>query len=205
MKDMHRKHIVITGTGRAGTTFLVQLLTKLGLETGFSSQDMPLYENARAGLECDVRDKNAPYIVKNPWFCDYADEVLKRDDIEIEHVFVPIRNLPAAAESRRYVIENTVSKIPLIPSQVPGGLWHTDNGDEQEEILLKQIYKLALALSDTMIPLTLLRYPRITNDSLYLYQKLKPILGETGYSQFHSIFEETVHPDWVHCFNKNDC
>lgn len=205
MKSMPRKHIIITGTGRSGTTFLVQLLTNLGLETGFSPQNMPLYENARSGLEYDVRAEDAPYIVKNPWFCDYADEVLKRDDIQIEHIFVPMRDLHAAAESRQHVVENTISKIPLIPSQVPGGLWHTDNRDEQEEILLQQIYKLALALSDTMIPLTLLRYPRLTNDSSYLYQKLKPILGEIGYSQFHSIVEETVLPDWVHSFNKNDC
>ena len=30
-----RRHVVITGTGRAGTSFLVELLTHLGLETGF--------------------------------------------------------------------------------------------------------------------------------------------------------------------------
>lgn len=41
----------------------------------------------------------APYVVKSPWLCDYADEVLKRDDIEIEHVFIPMRDLHAAAQS----------------------------------------------------------------------------------------------------------
>ena len=58
-----------------------------------------LFENARAGLEQDVRNGNAPYIIKSPWFCDYAEEVLKRDDIQIEHIFVPMRDLHAAAES----------------------------------------------------------------------------------------------------------
>ena len=209
MHLFHKKtscsHVLITGTGRTGTTFLVQLLTNLGLDTGFTRQNMALFEYARAGLEHDVRYKNAPYIVKDPWFCDYAEEVLERDDIQIEHVFIPMRDLHAAAESRRYVVKNTPSKASLRPSQIPGGLWHTDNKDEQEIILLLQIYKLTLALSDTTIPLTLLRYPKITKDSSYLYEKINPILGEIGNNKFSSVFEETVRPDWVHSFNNNDC
>lgn len=31
--------------------------------------------NGRAGLEFDIRENNSPYIVKSPWFCDYAKEV----------------------------------------------------------------------------------------------------------------------------------
>ena len=205
MRGTPSSHIVITGTGRAGTTFLVQLLTNLGLDTGFTRQNMALFENARAGLEHNLRDKNAPYIVKDPWFCDYAEDVLKRDDIQIEHVFVPMRDLHAAAESRRYVVKSIPSKTSLRPSQIPGGLWHTDNEDEQESILLQQIYKLALALSSTSIPVTLLHYPKIIKDRSYLYEKLKPILGELDNRQFSSVFEETIRTDWVHSFNENDC
>ncbi|MGO8710482.1 MAG: hypothetical protein ACLQUZ_00180 [Rhizomicrobium sp.] len=32
---MSRHHVIISGTGRAGTTFLVQLLTALKLDTGY--------------------------------------------------------------------------------------------------------------------------------------------------------------------------
>ena len=204
MKKTPCSHVLITGTGRTGTTFLVQLLTNLGLDTGYTRQNMTLFEYARAGLEHNVAHKNAPYIVKDPWFCDYAEEVLERDDIQIEHVFIPMRDLHAAAESRRYVVKNTPSKTALRPSQIPGGLWHTDNENEQEYVLLQQIYKLSLALSNATIPLTLLRYPKITKDCPYLYEKLKPILGEIGSSQFDSVFKETVRSDLVHSFNKND-
>ncbi len=35
-----RHHVVITGTGRTETTFLVELFTHLGLETGFSKDNV---------------------------------------------------------------------------------------------------------------------------------------------------------------------
>lgn len=84
-----RRHVVISGTGRAGTSFLVCLLTRLGLDTGFSEADLALDECSRAGLERDIR-KPAPYIAKAPWLCVTINEVLERDDIVIEHAIIPL-------------------------------------------------------------------------------------------------------------------
>ena len=215
---MSRKHVIITGTGRSGTTFLVQLLTHLGLETGFNSDEVESKnydKNARAGLEHDVRQEHSPYIVKSPWFCDYAKEVLERDDIVIEHVFVPIRDLHAAAESRRLVVRAGIAKAPLLkrfknrlePSGFAGGLWHTNSrkSGKQEEALQGQLYKLILALSDAMIPVTFMRYPRLVKDCRYLFEKLKPVLARTSYEDFNKIFNKTVRPQLVHSFNVDDC
>jgi len=211
-----RKHVVITGTGRTGTTFLVELLTRLGLDTGFTAEDIDSnkFEDARAGLERDIRHKSCPYIVKSPSFCDYAGDVIRRRDIEIEHVFVPVRDLNAAAESRRYVEKSTVANKGLVgrvrhlvkPWEVPGGLLHTHamKSGKQEEILLRQIYKLILAVSDTTIPVTFMRFPKITSDGPYLFRKLKPIFQEVRYETFLAVFGETVRPELVHRFNKND-
>jgi len=210
-------HMVITGTGRSGTTFLVELLTRLGLETGFSVDDIESnkYKEARAGLEHDIRQKDSPYIVKSPYFCDYAEEVICREDIVIDHVFIPIRDLYAAAESRRYVEKTTISNFPFIKrlkhkikqKEVPGGLWYARPGNPgvQEEVLLKKIYKLMLDISDANIPVTLMRYPRITKDGPYLFEKLKPILRDIAYESFFEAFNKTVRPELVHSFNKNDC
>ena len=52
--SMARHHIIISGTGRAGTTFLVQLLTELGLDTGFP-KGQKIDQNSSAGLELDLR------------------------------------------------------------------------------------------------------------------------------------------------------
>lgn len=61
---MTRHHTIISGTGRAGTTFLVELLTQLGLDT--QADKLGYSINAHAGLEADITLPNAPYIVKNP-------------------------------------------------------------------------------------------------------------------------------------------
>jgi len=212
-----RKHIVITGTGRCGTTFLVELLTHIGLETGFSVEDIELkkYKKARAGLEHDIRSKDCPYIVKSPMFCDHAKEVIPREDIVIEHIFIPIRDLNAAAESRRLVVKETVSNYSFLkklkhkfkPKEFVGGLWHTRSTKpgKQEEILMKQIYNLMLAISESSSPVTFMRYPRIVKDCPYLFEKLKPILGDIKYNSFFEVFSKTVRPKLIRSLNENDC
>jgi hypothetical protein len=212
-----RNHVVITGTGRSGTTFLVELLTYLGLDTGFSAENIEAkryHKIARAGLEHDIRREGCPFIVKNPQFCNYVEEVFHRDDIVIEHIFVPMRDLSAAAESRRYVTKSSVSALTfgerlkyMVRFKVfPGGLLDkgSDKPGKQEEELLTQMYKLMLAASDTAIPVSFMRYPRIVKDCPYLFEKLKPILPGITYESFSEVFNKTVRPDLVHSFTKND-
>jgi hypothetical protein len=207
-----RHHVMISGTGRAGTSFLVQLFTNLGLDTGFTPEKMKLNENARAGLESDVRKENASYIVKSPYFCDHAEEVMRRDDIVLDHVIIPIRDITAAAESRKFVVNSAVSKLPwwgrlkalFKPPKVQGGFFNTKSARKQEKILLLEFHKLMLALSSAHIPVILLQYPKLVKDSGYLYEKLKPMLGAISSDQFTRAFDQTVRPTWIHSFSKGD-
>jgi len=212
-----RKHVVITGAGRSGTSFLVELLTHLGLDTGFTPENVESskYKEARAGLEHDIRLEGCPYIVKKIRFCEYAQEVIRRDDIVIEHVFVPMRDLYSAAESRRFVEKSTLSQLSFTErlavaqtqEPLPGGLWRTTSTEpgKQEEILLRLIYELMLAISDATMPVTVMRFPRIVKDCPYLFEKLKPILRDITYESFAAVFARTVRPELVHRFNENDC
>jgi hypothetical protein len=211
---MQRKHVVITGTGRAGTTFLVELLTHLGLDTGYQPDEINEKKcpTARAGLEHDIRRPDAPYIVKSPWFCDYAEDVLLRNDVSIEHVFVPMRDLHGAAESRRFVSMSTTSGMTLLKrlhqrifrKEVAGGIWRVANPDQQESVLLEQLYKLILSLSQSHVPVTLLRYPLLVHDAGYLFRKLNPILGDISHSRFESVFLRVADPGLVHRFSHGD-
>ncbi len=242
-----RRHVIITGTGRSGTSFLVELLTHLQLDTGWKTEQLSIssMENkasreqpsrqrdvldknftypawdpiARAGLEKSIFDNNAPYIVKAPGFCDFAEEVLERDDIGLDHIFVPIRDLSAAAESRRTVVRSNEKQLPLLArvrsrlsrakraKLYAGGMIKTSSlqpGD-LEQVLSEQLYKLMLSLASSDVPITLIRYPKLTIDSSYLFRKLTPILQGISVEQFSTVFSRTVRPDFVHRFNLNDC
>ncbi|MBN2684348.1 MAG: hypothetical protein JXR40_03640 [Pontiellaceae bacterium] len=208
---MIRKHTLITGTGRAGTTFLVQLLTNLGLDTGFSANNMPINNTARAGLEFSLLNENSPYIVKHPSFIYEAEEVLNKDDIIIDHIFIPIRDLYSAAESRRKVERDGLKSISLTDrilyrlnlKQLPGALTRTRSKNKQEDVLVNALYAALLHVSEKDIPVTLIQYPKLTKDSDYLFYKLKPILKDIDKDTFKSVFEKTVRPDLVSTFKKS--
>ena len=199
---MSRDHVVITGTGRAGTTFLIQLLTHLGLDTGFDVNALELCPIPRAGLERDVRDANAPYIVKSPHFCDSADEVLA-SSVRIEHVIIPVRQFAAAAASRAHVQKLTTGDADGTET-VPGGLWDTDKARDQAGLLRVKFTKLVEALVRHDIPMTFLWYPRLVRDPDYVYAKLNFLLGHVDLASFRVMFNGIVRPDWPHQFTEDD-
>jgi len=207
---MPRNHVLIAGTGRAGTTFLVQLLTNLGLDTGFTKDRMQIDPTARAGLEYDIRNDDAPYIVKCPSFNQFADEVLDRDDVNIEHVFIPMRDLHDAAESRRHVVRENLKTESWLRKLlyrlnlfiIPGGLTQTRNAKEQEFILATGLYDLLLKFARRSIPVTLVHYPLLTQNCEYLYEHFQPILGKIDRDTFRTVYDQTVKPELVNTFKK---
>lgn len=192
-----RHHLLISGTGRAGTTFLVQLLAVLGLDIGTPS---PIDENAQAGHELDLRDPGTPYVVKSPWICGYLNDLLlERAEIVIDHVLVPVRDLYAAAESRRDVVRRAG---PCARPDVNGGLWHTADPADQERVLTRQLYRLIYALARHEIPVTLLFFPRIVQNPTYLYRRLRPVLPGIDEATFLRAFRAVSRPELVHDFER---
>jgi hypothetical protein len=196
---MAKHHMIISGTGRAGTTFLVQLFTALGLDTGFTDLTSDMFENCDAGMEKDIHLPDAPYIVKTPWLCDYLDEVLEDQDRVIDHAIVPMRDLYSAAQSRREVASKTDGS--LYAAGIPGGLWHTDTPEHQEAALTHQLYKLIYTLAKRDIPLTLLHFPRLIHDPEYLFRKIGFALQGIENHRLMQVFEQVARPELVHTFN----
>ena len=103
-------HLLIGGIGRAGTTLLVKYLTELGLDTALSRHpSATLYADAEAGLETSILHGDQarhPYVVKDPWLYQYADEILAHPRIRIDGLILPMRGLHDAAASRscRYML-----------------------------------------------------------------------------------------------------
>ncbi len=196
---MLHHHCIISGTGRAGTTFLVELLTRLGLDTGFGARRERYYAHCAAGMEWAMSDPDAPYIIKSPHLCDSLDTFMAEGRYVIDHAFVPVRDLYQAAQSRRDV-HARVANLPRVPSAVPGGLWGTANPAHQEMALTLKLYNLMYALARHAIPTTILHFPRLTQDPAYLYRALMPVLGEIDYAQFERGFREVLRPELVHQF-----
>lgn len=200
----------ITGTGRAGTSFLLQLLTDLGLDTGFSKEVKRMFQGgsddltvsayneiARAGFERDLFDPKNPFIVKSPFLCDQVDSVLEAG-IAIGHLIIPVRNLIDAAESRRHVQFLTMGNTN--GSGVVGGLWDTENGQEQEAVLGAKLARLIEAGVRHDIPMTFLNFPRLVRDPDYTFEKLRFLLPLMRRRTFHRIFTARAKPELVHEF-----
>jgi hypothetical protein len=200
-KTMSRHHVIISGTGRAGTTFLVQLLTALKLDTGFDNPASGISPESNAGMEIDIRQANAPYIVKSPLLCDNLDEAILGNRIVIDHAIIPMRDLYSAAESRRAVSRK--AGFANRPNEVPGGLWNAKVPEEQESILARMLHNLFFAIAKHDIPVTLLHFPRLVNEPEYLYKKIGFLLPNVGYDRFLQCFREVGRPELVHDFKAN--
>jgi len=48
-----------------------------------------------------------------------------------------------------------------------------------------------------------MRYPKIVQDSLYLYKKLIPIIKNISFEDFNKSFKKVVQPKIAHKFNEN--
>ena len=201
---MKRHHVIISGTGRTGTTLMVQLLTNLGLDTGFTSDDEHVYQTCNAGMERSLTEEKAPYIIKNPGYCETLEELLITGNYHIDHIFIPVRDLFSAAQSRIEVSKKTPRHaIPKGLSKTPGGMWGTKDKSRQEDILARMFFKLIYVIIRYDIPHTFLEFPRLALDPAYTYEKLRPILKDMKYEEFAEIFQETSKPELINKFTEN--
>ncbi|MGX5775005.1 hypothetical protein [Methylorubrum zatmanii] len=182
-----RRHLIIAGSGRAGTTFLVQVLTACGLETELSRNPRAGYDaTAQAGLESDplsVRD--SPYVIKSPWAYQFVDQFLADDGVRLDGAILPVRDLREAVTSRIALELGSLYARPGTASleapwrefgTVPGGVTYSLEPLDQARILGHAFHTLVERLLDHDVPLCLIKFPRFAQDPDYLYGKLRPFL-----------------------------
>src|ERR1700760_617130 len=100
-----RRHLLIAGTGRAGTSFLVRYLAELGLDMHLGRRgESPAWdEDANAGLEDApflTPDPDLPYVIKCPGLYNFIDDVLTDRTFIPDAVIIPVRDLAEAVTSR---------------------------------------------------------------------------------------------------------
>lgn len=187
--------IIISGTGRAGTTFLMQLLTELGEDTGYTAASWPRdYDHhCAAGLERDIAAVDAPRIVKNPALCETLPDLLARGEVVVEHAIIPVRSLAEAARSRMRIGG---------AGDTPGGLWGTSDAAEQQAVLAENFHRLVHTLVHYEVPITFLDFPRFVRDRCYAWSKLRPLLSDVDAETFRLAFERVARPELIHDFSR---
>lgn len=154
MKD----RVIICGTGRAGTSFLVRLLTRLGYDTGYTVDKDGYHAGIRAGCEhrADGWQDPAvwaelPEVVKSPFLSLY----LKQVPVPVRRVLIPVRNLDEVDQSRNA----TDLQWPGI--QIP-----------QRDFLAGVLGEAIASCMDNSIPFTLMQFPRHVKDATYCQKAL---------------------------------
>jgi hypothetical protein len=178
-----RRHTVIAGTGRSGTSFLVRFFDACGLDCGLEHTGWS--ERARAGLEHALDSREPlPYVVKDPWLFAYCESV-DLAPLTIDALIVPIRDLMAAAQSRIHQERLTLVESPLagrgpldVAAFTPGGVVHSLSVVDQARILAVGFHRLMRWATVNELPVYTLDFPRLVDDSQYTLERLWPWLGE---------------------------
>lgn len=200
---MGQNHLLISGTGRAGTSFLVRFLTELGLDTTLSRQGDSAFwdENAEAGLEqmpFMSKELDLPYVVKSPAAAEMLRQIVSENNIKIDAIIVPIRDLTEAAMSRsvlelRAIYEHQPwradSVDATIPTHgvVPGGALYSVHPLDQARILAVALHDLLLVAAQAEITVVFTSFPRLITDWEYLWRCIGSVLpGDISQSMAES-------------------
>ena len=179
---------LITGTGRAGTSALMQLLVHLKLPTGWPEEEIAdvLKRPHVAGLEHDIDFQFTEDI-----------KIFKQIDVwkhvrhlkNLDNVIIPIRNLEDSAKSRARVGKG-----------VNGGLDRAPDIDSQIILNTNIIYELMYTLCDLDIPFTFIMFPKFATDADYLWDKLSWFFKEYKITrkQVKAAHKTIMKPDKIH-------
>lgn len=202
----HNHHVVITGTGRAGTTALVQLFTDLGMPTGYNAaQAQEVDAVSMAGLEDTVSWAQRPYIVKTPWLL-YTMENVLRSGIVIDCAIVPMRDISDVAASRHRVCDTQAQLGHPDPQRAPGSLMPQEHHGDQQSVLAVKHHEMMCCLARHEIPVCLLSFPQFVQDWQHCYRSLQPVFDsfEITAAAVQQSHQRVLDPDLIHSFATGD-
>ena len=207
-----RNHVLIAGTGRAGTSLLVRILDACGMETELSRRRGAVLwdENANAGIENTlIVGEDHPYVVKSPFSYLFIRELLARPDIGLDGVLIPVRDLNEAAASRiilelRHRYEHNIELASQVEDTwrdwgpVPGGVTYSLEPLDQARILAHSLHRIIEALVDREIPVHFLKFPKFAHDIEYLHRRLAAVLpSDIVFAEFSKRVAPIIDSDKV--------
>lgn len=200
--------IIIGGTGRAGTTLLVRILTRAGLDTGFSTDAFSQIEEqvGKAGLEHRLSKERAhdlPFVIKSPQIVDTIEQALVENWIDIKLAIIPVRDLNDAAQSRIRV-QKAATNIGWWKFRgAAGGLWKTKTPKGQKSVLAELFYYTVEPLIRFNVPTLFISFPRFAKDRAYFQETFARVAKDAlGCSEedLMAAYDMEVKPDLIHKF-----
>jgi hypothetical protein len=177
---IYMEKILITGTGRCGTTFLIKLFSFLDFNTGYDRNNYKnsIFSNCNSGMERNYKENYN--IIKNPSFIDDIENIAQDTSITIKYVIIPIRNLQLSAKSRLTHGENF------------GGLWCAKDELSQIEFYKNILTNYIIISTKYDINTICIDFDKMINDKIYLFNKLKNILDEKNIDleKFSCVYDE---------------
>ncbi len=189
--------ILITGTGRCGTTFLVALFTLLGMDTGFTRETLKenIHDKTKGGLE----EQPGKYkITKNPGFIIMIESYILQTQQVPKLVIIPVRHFTEATESRyKNTEEQGLLNVPMSKeissSKGAGGLWNANTKEEQILFYNKCMAEYIQVMTRYGIATKFIDFHHMTTNSLYLYESLKDVIEpDVTYERFEQCYNEAT-------------
>lgn len=211
---------VITGLGRSGTTLLAHLFLRVGYDLGgvrseaigqnapigggleywpfvqvnlmlqgklHSIRSAPTPPAEKNELEAALLKESIPYmnqmwpsVVKDPRFCETAELWFRAGHFP-KHVFLCMRHPIARDASIETMLPNVSLGERVYIERV-----------RQNHAQYLSFYELLLLCVEFDIPYTIIHYPRIGQDRLYLERTLSRFISDPWY-QMREVWEEAMH------------
>ena len=207
--DLDNERLIITGSGRSGTSFLVKLLTELDYPTGFKKEGddytrtrgdkddgYEFSDSIRAGMEYPVDIEGTvgelkeqaqifPQILKSPHYSVVLKFLLQHEIMNVGHILMPVRDLEEVAASRQ---QEGLQWI--FPDSVEG--------------LTLRAHGNAIAVGRTVeacmlfdVPLSLMHFPHLITNKDYCFEGLQNILGDIHEERFSDTFDALADPSRI--------
>lgn len=178
---------LVTGPGQCGSSLFMAILTRLGLDTGFTQEDVDTfkkpkiqYNNSFFGFNFENRGSNLPYIIKyiKPGHSLFQQFV-------IDHMIILTRDLDSIAISK-YNFDEHVGKKPA-------SLQHYKNRT------VSHVNSLIKICKNKNIPFTKIEFPKYATDFDYFmsHDIIKKLLSDIDKGIVQSAHSELVNMKYI--------
>lgn len=197
----HQK-VLLTGTGRSGTSFAMQILTALGLPTGFDRPEDGFFTDRMCGQEVVIPEDaergemwRFPHVVKDPRLAWTLRGLLERGALEPLHVYVLVRDVRDAARSR---VDREMAWA--VPGQEEALRVAGDRNRLEAQV--GQLHQGLGILLETLalheVPFTLVQFPRLVDDGGYFARAFRGLLGDFPVEAVVAAHRRIADPSHVH-------